>query len=99
MKQERAFLGHHRYSNGHPDLRWRSQGGINSARLSVDGNEVVITPLSLFRRVLRMPTVRIPLAEIEKVWAITWGVKFSTPSRPDLDGTVFKSNSARGAVM
>jgi hypothetical protein len=90
------FRGHHRYSDGCPDLRWASQGAINSARLSIGANEIELVPLRVFRRMFRMPTVRIPVAAIESVWAINWGVKFNTPSRPDLDGTVFKANTARG---
>jgi hypothetical protein len=95
-QQTQSFVGHHRYSDGYPDLRWASQGGINSARLSVGADEIELVPLRVFQRMFRMPTVRIPVAAIESVWAISWGVKFNTPSRPDLDGTVFKANTARG---
>jgi hypothetical protein len=94
--QTRSFVGHHRYSNGYPNLRWASQGGINSARLSIGADEIELVPLRALRGALKMPTVRIPVAAIASVWGISWGVKFNTPSRPDLDGTVFKANSARG---
>jgi hypothetical protein len=93
--ETRRFVGHHRYSGGYPDLRWAGQGGINSAQLTIEADEIELVPFRVFRTVLRMPTVRIPVAAIESVWAISWGVKFNTPSRPDLDGTVFKANTAR----
>lgn len=88
-----SFLGHHRYSTEFPELRWAGQGGINAARLTFVENEIVITPLSLFRRLLRAPEIRIPIDPVEMVWQIHWGVKFVTPSRPDLDGTCFKANN------
>jgi hypothetical protein len=56
----------------------------------------VITPLAVFSKVLRMPELRIPIDAVELAWQITWGVKFVTPSRPDLDGSYFKANSAKG---
>lgn len=43
-----------------------------------------------------MPEVRIPISAIESAWEIHWGVKFVTPTRPDLDGTYFKSNNLTG---
>jgi hypothetical protein len=94
--QAASFWGHHRYSSAYPNLRWAGQGGINSAGLTVTESEFVITPLKLFRTVLRMPEVRIPISAVEMAWEIHWGVKFVTPSRPDLNGTSFKSNNADG---
>jgi len=96
MEQQRTFYGHQCFSDGHPDLRWRSQGGINTGRLWIEDDEVVIASVPFFGIALRMPTVRIPTGAIEKAWGIAWGVKLSTPSRPDLDGTVFKCNTRRG---
>jgi hypothetical protein len=91
-----VFRGHHRYSSKFPHRRWAGQGGINAARLSVTDSEFVITPLKLVRSLLRMPEVRIPISAIESAWEIHWGVKFVTPTRPDLDGTYFKSNNLTG---
>jgi hypothetical protein len=94
--QTQSFWGHHRYSSGYPNRRWAGQGGINAARLTVTDREFVITPLGFFRAVLRAPEIRVPIADVEMAWEILWGVKFVTPSRPDLDGTHFKSNNSTG---
>jgi hypothetical protein len=95
--QQATFQGHQRYAAKYPLRRWAGQGGINTARLSVTDSGFVITPVKLARVLLRMPKVRIPFAVIESVWEIHWGIKFVTPTRPDLDGTSFKSNNASGA--
>jgi hypothetical protein len=95
--QQATFRGHYRYAAKYPLSRWAGQGGINTARLSVTDSAFVITPVKLARVLLRMPVLRIPFAVVESVWGIHWGIKFVTPTRPDLDGTYFKSNSASGA--
>jgi len=88
-----SFFGHHRYASKYPNLRWAGQGWINSARLTVVDGSFVITPVKVFGIALAMPELRIPIETVEMAWQITWGVKFVTPSRPDLDGTYFKSNN------
>lgn len=91
-----GFRGHYRYASGLPNPLWAGRGGINAARLTATQDEFVITPLKLFRSVLRAPEIHIPIDAVEMAWEIHWGVKFATPSRPDLDGTYFKSNNAAG---
>jgi hypothetical protein len=91
-----SFWGHHRYASKFSNIRWAGQGGRNAARLTVADGAFVITPLGFFRKVVRMPEVRIPIEVVHMAWQIAWGVKFVTPSRPDLDGTYFKSNSPTG---
>jgi hypothetical protein len=60
------------------------------ARLMVVQDCVVLSPLWLWRRLLRMPVVRIPLGEVEGVFRISFGIKFSVPGDPALDSTRFK---------
>jgi hypothetical protein len=95
--QQATFRGHNRYAANYPLRRWAGRGGINTAYLSVTDSGFAITPVKLARVLLRMPKVRVPFASIESVWEVHWGIKFVTPTRPDLDGTYFKSNSASGA--
>jgi hypothetical protein len=77
------------YSVSHPS-RWAGYEAGGMARLTVVQDCVVLSPLWLWRRVARMPVVRIPLSEVESVFRITWGIKFSVPGDPALDGTRFK---------
>jgi len=60
------------------------------ARLTVVQDCVVLSPLWPWRRLLRVPVVRIPLSEVESVYRVTWGIKFSVPGDPALDGTRFR---------
>jgi hypothetical protein len=60
------------------------------ARLSVVDDRVVLAPLWPWWRLLRMPVLRIPLDAVEGVSRITWGIRFSVPADPALDGTRFK---------
>jgi hypothetical protein len=78
------------YSVSHPS-RWAGYEAAGMARLSVVQDCIVLSPLWLWRRVLRMPVVRIALSEVESVDRVTWGIEFSVPGDPALDGTRFKS--------
>jgi hypothetical protein len=60
------------------------------AKLTVVQDCVVLTPLWPWRRLLRMPVLRIPLSTVEGVSRISFGIRFSVPADAALDGTRFK---------
>jgi len=60
------------------------------AMLTVVQDCLVLSPLWPWRRLLRMPVVRIPLSEVESVYRVTRGIKFSVAGDPALDGTRFR---------
>jgi len=78
------------YAAGSPS-RWAGVGSGGTARLTIENEFVVIRPLRFWRVVLRMPDVRIPLASIEGLSRINFGVRFEVPGDPALDGTRFRA--------
>jgi hypothetical protein len=60
-----------------------------TATLRIAGGDVVLRPLWPWRKLIRMPELRIPLDEVEAVSKITFGVKFSVPGNPQFDGARF----------
>jgi hypothetical protein len=76
------------YSPGHPS-RWAGVGSGGTSRLTVENESVVIRPFPFWRQVFRLPVVEIPLASIEGLNRIMFGVRFEVPGDPALDGTRF----------
>src|SRR5215510_4371343 len=66
------------YSPSHPS-RYAGVGSRGTARLTVEGDCIVVSPLWPWRTLLRMPVLRIPLSEVQGVSRITWGIKLSVP--------------------
>jgi hypothetical protein len=77
------------YPASHPG-RWAGYSSAGTATLTVEAGCIVLSPLWPWRRLLRMPVLRIPLAAVETVTRITFGIRFAVPGEPELDGARFR---------
>jgi hypothetical protein len=76
------------YGPAHPG-RWAGRRPRGTARLTVEGETILIQPLWWSRPILRFPAVRIPFAEITSASRTTFGIWFHAPNDPELNGTRF----------
>jgi hypothetical protein len=78
-----SILGGVGYPPAHASRYAGAQFGM--ARLTVKNDCIVISPLWFWRRLLRMPVLRIPLTAIQGASRISWGVKFTVPADAELE--------------